>query len=188
VTGATVRALAVFCGSSDGRVPAYRQAAVDLADQLVARDITLIYGGAQVGLMGVVADRTLAGGGRVTGVIPGHMADREVAHGGLTELVVVDTMHERKALMAERADGFMALPGGLGTLDELAEIVTWSLLGLHAKPIGLLNVGGYFDQLLGFFDRAVADGFVRPAQRQLVTVGTEPGRLLSRLIDGPAPG
>lgn len=180
-----MRALAVFCGSSDGTVPAYRQAALDLADQLVARDITLVYGGAQVGLMGVVADRTLAGGGRVTGVIPGHMAEREVAHDGLTELVVVGSMHERKALMADRADGFMALPGGLGTLDELAEIVTWSLLGLHAKPIGLLNVGGYFDLLLGFFDRAVADGFLHPAQRATVVVGTEPAELLDRLTDPP---
>jgi uncharacterized protein (TIGR00730 family) len=183
-----VRALAVFCGSSDGRVPAYRLAARDLADQLVARNITLVYGGAQVGLMGVVADRVLAGGGRVTGVIPEHMAAREVAHPGLTELVVVGSMHERKALMADRSDGFIALPGGLGTLDELAEIVTWSLLGLHAKPIGVVNVDGYFDQLLGFFDRAVADGFLRPAQRATVVVGTEPGALVDQLAARATPG
>jgi len=177
-----VRALAVFCGSSEGRVPAYRQAALDLADLLVARDITLVYGGAQVGLMGVVADRVLAGSGRVTGVIPEHMAEREVAHPGLTELIVVGSMHERKALMAGRADGFMALPGGLGTLDELAEIMTWSLLGLHTKPVGLLNVDGYFDQLLGFFARAVTDGFLRPGLRAALAVGTEPAPLLDELV------
>jgi len=179
--GEPVSAVGVFCGSSGGRRPAYAEAAVALADQLVARDLTLVYGGARVGTMGVLADRVLAGGGRVVGVIPGHLAEHEVAHQGLSELHLVDTMHERKALMAERAGAFVALPGGWGTLDEFAEIVTWSLLGLHHKPIGLLDVEGYFEHLLAWLDHAVAEGFVRPPHRALVRTGTDPARLLDDL-------
>lgn len=183
-----MRSVCVFCGSADGGHPDYRQAAEGLADELVRRGTRLVYGGASVGTMEVLADRMLAGGGRVVGVIPRHLAQGEVAHPGLADLRVVDSMHERKALMADLADGFVALPGGLGTLDELAEIVTWRLLGLHAKPTGVLNVRHYFDQLLAFLDHARDEGFLRPAQRDLLLVDTNPVTLLDVLEGLAGPG
>ena len=170
----------MFAGSSSGVDDAYRGAAVALAHALADRHIELVYGGGCVGLMGVLADAMLARGGRVIGVIPHTLMVREVGHRGLTELKVVDSMHERKALMAELSDGFIALPGGFGTLEELFEILTWAQLGLHARPCGVLNVGGYFDALMGFLDHAFEQGFVRAEHRAMVLVDIEPDRLLER--------
>ena len=154
-----MRSVCVFCGSNPGRRPEYLAGAADLGRILAARGIRVVYGGAHVGLMGALADAVLAAGGEIVGVIPGLLVDAEVAHPGLSELRVTGSMHERKALMAELADGFIALPGGIGTLEEFAEIVTWAQLGLHAKPTGLLNLLGYYDGLLGFLDHAVAERF-----------------------------
>lgn len=176
-----LRDVCVYCGSAAGLRPAYAEAARAFAAALLARDAGLVYGGARVGLMGVLADAMLAGGGRVVGVIPASLVAREVAHAGLTDLRVVDSMHARKAEMADRADAFVALPGGLGTLDELFEIWTWAQLGLHRKPVGLLDVDGYFADLLRFLDGAAAAGFVRPAHRALLVVEREPEALLARL-------
>ena len=152
--------ICVFCGASAGRDPVFAEVAATLGRELAGRSIELVTGGGRVGLMGVVADAALAAGGRVTGVIPRFLVEREVAHRGLTDLHVVETLHERKALMHELSDGFIALPGGFGTLDELSESVTWAQLGLHAKPIGLVNVEGYFDGLVAFVAAAVGQGFV----------------------------
>lgn len=174
----TVKQVCVFCGSSSGRNPAYAAAAASLGDLLAVHDVTLVFGGGRIGLMGVVADAALAAGGHVVGVIPKAMEDWEVAHRQLTELHVVDSMHERKALMADLADAFIALPGGFGTLDELCEILTWAQLGMHRKPIGLLNIDGYFDLLLAFFDRSTSDRFVHPAHRRLLLEGTDPRAIL----------
>ncbi len=160
--------IAVFCGSSDGTRPEYRAEAARLGQLLGERGFTLVYGGASVGLMGAVADAALAVGAPVVGVLPEVLRNREVAHSGLTELHYVGSMHERKALMAERADAFLALPGGFGTLDEFIEIVTWALLGIHAKPCVLVNTLGYFDRLLALLDHAVAEGFARASARNLV--------------------
>jgi len=171
----------VFCGASTGDDPVYATAAVALGRELAARSIGLVTGGGKVGLMGVIADAALGAGGRVTGIIPRGLEEREVAHRGLTRLHVVETLHERKALMHELSDAFIALPGGFGTLDELAETVTWAQLGIHAKPIGLLNVGGYFDDLLSFVDGAVARGFVVESQRALLTVREDVATLLDAL-------
>ena len=168
----------VFCGSSAGRQPAYAAAARALAAELTRRGIGLVYGGAAVGLMGVLADAVLERDGEAVGVIPRGLVERELAHPGLTELHVVETMHERKALMSELAAGFVALPGGMGTLDELAEAITWGQLGIHAKPCGLLDVDGYFGPLLAFADHAVAEGFLRPEHRAAISVATDPGELL----------
>src|SRR5919199_3791597 len=176
-----MRRVCVFCGSSPGADPAYAAAARRLAEVLVRRGIGLVYGGGSVGLMGVLADAALAAGGEVTGVIPRALQAREVGHAALPDLRVVETMHERKALMAELADGFVALPGGLGTLEEFFEVWTWAQLGIHAKPCGVLNVGGYFDPLLAFLDHAVAEGFVRDAYRAMLLVAAEPAPLLDRL-------
>ncbi len=162
--------LAVFCGSSTGTLPAYRAEAVRLGTLLAAHGWGLVYGGASVGLMGAVADASLAGGAPVIGVLPAVLKDREIAHPGLTELHFVDTMHQRKALMAERADAFLALPGGFGTLDEFLEILTWHLLGIHSKPCILVNTEGYFDGLLTFLDHAVEQGFLRPQSRATLQV------------------
>ncbi len=159
------RSVCVFCGSSIGGDPRFAQSARDLGALLAARGIELVYGGASVGLMGVVADAALAGGGRVVGVLPRALADRELAHRGLSELHVVSSMHERKARMAARSDAFVALPGGLGTLDELFEITTWAQLGIHDKPIGVLDVGDYYAHLFSFLERAERDGLVRAAPR-----------------------
>ena len=176
-----MRSVCVFSGSSPGARPEYLAAARTLGEELATRGVELVYGGASVGLMAAVADTVLAAGGRVTGIIPRHLADKEVAHRGLSELRVTSTMHERKALMAELSDAFVALPGGFGTLKELTEILTWSQLGLHAKPCGLLDVADFYRSLLAFVDHAVAERFVRPEHRSLVLVDTEPGQLLDAM-------
>jgi uncharacterized protein (TIGR00730 family) len=149
-----------------------------LARALVARGIDVVYGGADVGLMKIVADTTMAAGGAVTGVMPEALIAREIGHRSLTDLRVVSSMHERKALMAELADGFVALPGGFGTIEEIVEIATWAQLGLHTKPLGLLDVAGYYEPLAGFFDRAVEEGFVRPQHREVLLVAEDPDTLL----------
>lgn len=171
----------VFCGSSFGRRRAYARAARDLGRALAARNVGLVYGGARVGLMGTLADATLEAGGDVVGVIPRALVERELAHDGLSELVVVESMHERKARMSELADAFVALPGGMGTLDELAEAFTWNQLGIHAKPCGLLDVDGYFESFLDFLDRATAEGFLGPGDRESLVVDRDPHALLVRL-------
>jgi uncharacterized protein (TIGR00730 family) len=171
----------VFCGSNQGARPEYRQAAIQFAEQLAARRIGLVYGGASVGLMGVIADRMVECGGEVVGVIPRMLVDKEVAHRKLTELHEVDSMHERKALMAEFADGFATLPGGFGTLEEFTEVVSWRLLRLHQKPCGLLNVGGYFDRLLQFLDYAVSQQFIKPEHRASILVAQNPAQLVQQL-------
>jgi uncharacterized protein (TIGR00730 family) len=171
----------VFCGSSPGSRPAYAETAAALGGMLAKRELELVYGGASVGLMGAVADAALAGGGRVTGVIPNRLVEAEVAHAGLTDLRVVETMHERKALMAELSDAVIAMPGGTGTLDELFELFTWSQLGLHRMPLGLLNVAGYWDPLLGFLEHAVAERFLRSEHLATLLVSQEPGALLDEL-------
>ena len=174
-----IRRICVFCGASAGVDARYLAAARQVGRGLAERRIGLVYGGGRVGLMGAVAGAALAAGGEVIGVIPQGLVDRELAHPGLTELLVVETLHERKAAMADRADAFIALPGGLGTLEELAEVVSWAQLELHSKPIGLIDVGDYWDLLLAWLDMAVAEGFVAPAHRRLVT----PGRSLQELLD-----
>ncbi len=176
-----MKSLCVYCGSSSGCDPAYAAAARELGQLLAAQQIELIYGGGRVGLMGTLADAVLAAGGRVQGIIPQSLADREVAHHGLTQLHIVETMHQRKALMAELSDGFLALPGGLGTLEELFEIWTWAQLGMHGKPIGLLNVAGYFDFLLQFLDRAVEQQLLKPVHREVLCVSTDPAEMLRML-------
>jgi len=170
-----MKSLCVFCGSSPGNSPAFTAAARELGETLAARNIELVFGGSHVGLMGVVADTVLANGGRVFGVLPRFMADRELAHPRLTELRLVDTMHERKQLMAERAEGFVALPGGFGTFEEIFEAITWAQLRLHSFPCALLNVGGYYDPLAALLRGAVARGFVKPVQLDaLILAGSVP--------------
>jgi uncharacterized protein (TIGR00730 family) len=169
-----MKSVCVFCGSSSGTVPAYAEAARALGRELVRRDLRLVHGGGHVGLMGVIADAVLSGGGEAVGVIPQALVAKELAHPGLTQLHVVGSMHERKALMAELSDAFLALPGGFGTLEEFCEVLTWAQLGLHGKPCGLLNVNGYYDAMLAFFERAVGDGFLRAKHRELVLVGKTP--------------
>jgi uncharacterized protein (TIGR00730 family) len=176
-----IQSICVFCGSNEGKRPAYMQAARALAESLAERHIRLVYGGGRVGLMGQMADAALAAGGKVVGVIPGRLAEREVAHQGLEELHVVESMHTRKALMADLSDAFVALPGGFGTLDEFFEIVTWAQLGFHSKPIGLLNVEGFFDPVLSFVDHSVREGFVRAEHRELIRVASSIEELLDRL-------
>ncbi len=170
--------ICVFCGSSPGYRTEYLDAAEDLGSALVKRGLDLVYGGASVGLMGRLAETVLAEGGHVVGVIPSSLAEKEVAFNDLPDLRVVGSMHERKALMAELSDGFVALPGGLGTLEELFEVLTWTQLGIHEKPCGLLNVAGYFDSLIDFLDRAVADRFIRSEHRSMLLVHEEPMPLL----------
>ena len=176
-----IRRLCVYCGSSAGAQPAYAEAAHALGTLLAREGVGLVTGGGRVGLMGVVADAVLAAGGEATGVIPQALMDREVGHEGLTALHVVGSMHERKALMAHLSDAFVALPGGLGTLEEIAEMLTWAQLGLHPKPCGLLDVAGYYAPLVRFFDHATAERFVRPEHRALLAVESDPERLLGRL-------
>ena len=176
-----LKRVCVFTGSSPGSRDAYRVAARELGTALARNEIGLVYGGATVGLMGAVADAVLEAGGHVTGVIPEALARKELAHEGIQDLRVVASMHERKALMADLADGFIALPGGLGTLEELFEILTWSQLGIHSKPVGVLNVCGYYDLLLQALDHAVEERFIRHGHRQLIVEDTEPERLLSAL-------
>jgi uncharacterized protein (TIGR00730 family) len=177
-----MRRLCVFCGSSTGNRPEYRDAARRLGELLSGRGIGLVFGAGHVGLMGVLADAVLRGGGEAVGVIPQALVDKELAHRGLTALHVVATMHQRKALMADLADGFAALPGGYGTADEFFEVLTWAQLGLHAKPIGLLNVGGFFDPLLAWLDRCVGDAFLRPEHRELLRTSSDPAELLEALL------
>ena len=176
-----MRTICVFCGSQFGRNPAYRRAAEELGRELAVRGIGVVYGGGHVGLMGVLADAALAAGGTVTGVIPQSLADHEVAHTGLTTLHVVGSMHERKALMADLSDAFIALPGGYGTLEEFFEVVTWLQLGIHDRPIGLLNVDGYYDPLIAMIDSAVAENFVSEENRGLVRDARTLDEVLSRL-------
>jgi len=176
-----MKSVCVFCGSNVGDKPIYREMATALGRRLAARGLRLVYGGGNVGLMGVIADATLDAGGEVVGVIPQPLADWEVAHAGLTELIVVGSMHERKARMADESDAFVALPGGYGTFEEFCEALTWSQLGLHVKPCGLLNVDGFYDPLLALFDRAVQDRFLRPEHRDLVMADTDVDALLERL-------
>ena len=177
----TLRRVCVFCGSSTGARPAYRRAAARLGAELARRGLGLVYGGGSVGLMGVVADAALAAGGEVTGVIPRGLARKELAHARLTRLRVVSSMHARKAAMADLADAFVAMPGGLGTLEELSEVLTWAQLGLHAKPCALLDVAGYWGPLIRLLDHAVEERFVRPEHRRLLLVERSPARLLDRL-------
>ena len=182
-----MRAVCVFCGSSDGRRPEYREAATDLGTRLGQAGITVVYGGASVGLMGAVADAALAVGGEVIGVIPRGFADRELAHPGLTALHLTDSMHERKALMADLSDGFIALPGGFGTLEELAEITTWAQLGLHRKPVGVLDIPsaegtGFYALLLAFIDHMVAERFVSETNRALILQASTPAELLDLFL------
>jgi uncharacterized protein (TIGR00730 family) len=181
-----VRSLAV-CGSRLGSRPAYRRAAEDFARAAARRGTTLVYGGGKVGMMGALADAALAAGGEVVGVIPRFLVEREVGHGGVSRLLLVDSMHERKARMAAMADAFVALPGGLGTLEELFEAWTWNLLGLHAKPCGLLDTEGYFSSLVSFLDRTVEEGFVATGHRAILIVEREPEALLDRLAAAPPP-
>ena len=183
---ASIRRVCVFCGSNRGRHGSYAEATAGLGRELARRQIELVYGGGNVGLMGILADTVLAGGGRVIGVIPQALMDQEVGHRGLPDLRVVQTMHERKALMAELADGFLALPGGLGTFEELLEILTWAQLGLHAKPCALLNVNGFFDPLLRLLDHAVDERFIRAAHRSHIVVADDPGSALEQMTRPPA--
>lgn len=180
-----LRRVCVFCGSKHGVRPEYTEAARAMGTALAAAGIDLVYGGGRVGLMGEVADAVLDAGGEVIGVIPHHMSDREIAHYGLTDLRIVGSMHERKALMYELSDGFVALPGGLGTLEELFEITTWSQLGLHAKPTGLLDVDGFYGPLVVFLDRLVSEGFVAERHRRLLRVADTPAAILERLAAFP---
>jgi uncharacterized protein (TIGR00730 family) len=173
--------LCVFCGSCSGENPVYAGAARSLGAALAARGVGLVYGAGHVGLMGVLADAVLAHGGTAVGVIPQALVDKELAHGGLTELHVVHTMHQRKFMMADLSDAFVALPGGYGTLDELFEILTWAQLGIHKKPIGLLNVNGYFDPLLAWLGHACAEGFIRRQHFKLLQVATDVEEVLDVL-------
>jgi uncharacterized protein (TIGR00730 family) len=177
----SLRAICVFCGASPGGNPVYAEAAAALGRRLAQEGITLVYGGGAVGLMGVVADAALAAGGEVIGVIPTALQSSEIGHNGLTRLEVVDGMHARKARMAELSDAFIALPGGLGTLEELFEVWTWGQLGYHAKPLGLLEVNGFYAKLIGFLDHLVQERFVRQPHRSMLQVREEPRALLEAL-------
>jgi len=176
-----LRHVCIFCGASYGVRSAYRDAAEAFTRLLVANGIGIVYGGASNGLMGVVADAALAAGGEVIGVLPRSMSDREIGHKGLTTMHLVDSSHERKSKMAELSDAFVALPGGFGTFEEFCEVLSWAQLGLHRKPCALLNVDGFYDGLLTFFDHSVIEGFVHPVSRALVLTESDPETLLSRL-------
>lgn len=182
-----MKRICVYCGSSPGRQPEFAAAARTLGQVLVERGLGLVYGGAQIGIMGQIADTVLGGGGEVIGIMPKSLADREIFHTGLTKLEIVDSMHQRKALMADYSDGFIALPGGLGTIEEIFEVLTWAQLGFHKKPCGLLNVNGYFDHLTAFLNNAVAQGFVNTASRSMLMTEAEPGQLLDRFAGYEAP-
>ena len=178
-----IKRICVFTGSAPGARPEYADAARELGRLLVERGYGLVYGGGNIGLMSILADAVLEHGGEAVGVIPEFLVDKELAHLGLTELRVVKSMHERKAVMAELADGFMALPGGIGTLEEFFEGLSWAQLSLHEKPCGLLSVGGYYENIVGFLDHAVAEGFLNPKHRALLIVEATPERLLDRFDD-----
>jgi hypothetical protein len=182
-----IKRVCVFCGSSPGARPAYASAAVALAQCLVAREITIVYGGGNLGLMGILADTARDAGGEVIGVIPRGLVAKELAHVGLSDLRVVESMHERKALMADLSDAFIAMPGGYGTFEEFCEILTWTQLGLQRKPCGILNVEGYYDPLLQMFDYAVAEQFVKPVHREMVIADIAPETLVERLLVYQAP-
>ena len=183
-----INRLCVYCGSSMGKNDAYREAAKQLGNELVRRDIGLVYGGASIGLMGVIADTVLSAGGDVFGVIPQSISDLEVAHGNLTELYVVADMHERKSRMTELADGFIALPGGLGTLEELFEALTWLQLGFHSKPCAIYNVNGYYNQLLDFLQHIGESGFAKQAHLDNVIVAGDADELIDMMLAFQAPG
>lgn len=184
-----IQRLCVFCGSSPGNSPAYQKAAQALAEVMAASRIGLVYGGAQIGLMGEMADACLQRDLEVIGVIPGSLFPREIPHQGLSQLLVVDSMHERKHRMYEFSDAFVALPGGIGTLEEFFEILTWNQLGLHAKPCGVLNVEGYYDKMLEFLDGAVERAFLKPKHRNLLIADSDPAELLRKLQEfRPPPG
>ncbi len=176
-----MKRLCVFCGSSTGGRPEYRQAAEELGRVVARAGVELVYGGGRLGLMGVLADAALAEGGRVIGIIPRFLSGREIAHAGITELRVVESMHERKALMADLADGFLTLAGGLGTLDEFCEILSWAQLGLHNEPCGMINTAGFFDAFLRQLDHSVAEGFMRPEHRDMILIGDDPSQVLVRM-------
>jgi len=179
--------ICVFCGSSSGTRPGYLAAAVSLGRQLAAGGIGVVFGGSRVGLMGALADAALDSGGEVIGVIPRALVEKEVAHRRLADLRVVASMHERKALMAELSDAFIALPGGFGTFEEFCEVLTWTQLGLQRKPCGILNVEGYYDPLLALFDHAVAEGFLKPVHRAMVIADTDSASLVARLLASEPP-
>ncbi len=176
-----MKSIAVYCGASFGADPVYAEAARELARAMVERNIALVYGGGNVGLMGVIADEVMRLGGEATGVIPRALVDKEVGHAGLTRLFVVKDMHERKAMMADLSDGFIAMPGGMGTLEELFEMLTWSQLGIHCKPVGVLNVAGFYDKLVGLMAHLQEEGFVREQHARLMMVESSPDALLVRL-------
>lgn len=176
-----VKSVCVFCGGNPGARPSYTEAAKELGAALAAQGLAVVYGGASVGLMGAVADAALAKGGAVHGVLPEFMIAREIAHGRLTELELVKSMHERKARMAERSDAFVALPGGFGTMDELFEVLTWSQLGMHQKPVALLDVDGYYTSLVAFLDHAANEGLLRPEHRAMLFVERDAAALVTRL-------
>jgi hypothetical protein len=182
-----MKAICVYCGSSPGRLDVYASAARALGQAMVERDLGLVYGGASIGLMGLIADTVMQLGGRAVGVIPKGLARKEVVHRHLTELHVTQSMHERKTLMAELSDGFIAMPGGIGTFEEIFEIWTWAQLGIHAKPCGLLNVAGYYDALTTFLDHAAAEQFLKPDQRSLLMVEQQPQALLDRFASYQPP-
>ncbi|MBS7599126.1 TIGR00730 family Rossman fold protein [Pseudomonas sp. RC2C2] len=182
-----VRSVCVFCGASTGVNPAYREAAIALGQAIAERGLTLVYGGGAVGLMGIVADAAMAAGGEVIGIIPEALKNAEIGHTGLTRLEVVDGMHARKARMAELSDAFVALPGGLGTLEELFEVWTWGQLGYHAKPLGLLDVNGLYSKLGSFLDHVVEEGFVRPQHRAMLQLADSPAELLDAMDSFEAP-
>jgi uncharacterized protein (TIGR00730 family) len=176
-----MKRVCVYCGSSAGNRKIYREMAEAMGALLAKRGIGLVYGGGSVGLMGIVADAALAGGGEVIGVIPQSLANREIAHAGVTDLRVVDSMHTRKALMAELSDAFIAMPGGVGTFEEFFEAVTWTQLGVHRKPCGLLNAAAFYSPLAAFIDQAVTEGFIKPIHRAMIVVDDDPERLLNAL-------
>jgi len=182
-----LRRICVYCGSSTGSRDVYASAALELARLLVRRDVELVYGGASKGIMGVLADAVLEAGGRVHGVIPKSLVENEIAHERLTELHVTESMHERKSMMAVLSDGFIAMPGGFGTLEEIIEVLTWGQLQFHSKPCGLLNVDAYFDRLLDFVAHAEDEGFVRPQHGEMLLVDSDPGKLLGRFDSYQSP-
>ncbi|MCD4710755.1 MAG: TIGR00730 family Rossman fold protein [Bacteroidales bacterium] len=182
-----MKSIAVYCGSSSGNNEIYRVHAAATGRFLARQKIDLVYGGGKVGLMGVLADAAMEAGGKVIGIIPGFLQTKEVAHDQLSELITVETMHQRKALIHEMSDGFMALPGGYGTLEELFEILTWGQLGLHPKPVGLLNIAGFFDHLLSFLDQIVQEGFLHEINRNMVLTGHTPEDLLEQMVAYQAP-
>lgn len=182
-----MKRLTVFCGSRIGATEEYKEGAIALGKELVKRGITLVYGGGSVGLMGVIATTVLKEGGEVIGIIPKFLEEREISHLSLTELHIVDSMHERKAKMADLADGFIAMPGGPGTLEELVEVFTWAQLGLHQKPIGLLNIKNYYDPLIAFFDHMTNEQFLKEKHRHMALVESDPARLIEKFFNYEPP-